>query len=91
MVAGALCRLNSAMHSSPHAARTPESSPDNFISSVPAWSDPGAFLSTPRLAWSIKSEQTSYDCWMRFVFWATRFGPGITSLIPSEKPTLAAW
>lgn len=86
MISGALWRLNSLRQISPTLSRTFDRTPEIMASSVCSWLQPGLFSSRPFLARVIRSWHSAYAFATRASFSEDSFGPGMTSLIPREKP-----
>jgi len=60
-----------------------------MASSVCSWLHPGLFSNFPFFARVIKSRQSKYALCTSDSFFSERMGPGMTSLIPKEKPMFA--
>lgn len=89
MVRGALCLLNSVMQISAHLSRTLDRTPETLDSSVPSRSKPAASSSLPSFACLISSSEALYPLLTTISFSAASRAPGVTSLIPIEKPRFA--
>src|SRR6266436_8296190 len=89
IIKGALCLLSSFMQISPTSSRTFESSDEIRASNVCSWSQPGLFSSLPFFARAIRSWHFVYAASTRMSFLLDNKGPGMTSLMPNEKPKFA--
>ncbi len=89
IIKGALCLLSSFMQISPTSSRTFESSDEIRASNVCSWLQPGLFSSFPFFARAIRSWHFAYAASTRVSFLLDNRGPGMTSLMPNEKPKFA--
>ena len=74
------------MQISPTLPRTSDSTLEISASRVCSWLQPGLFSNKPFLALMISRSHAAYASSTILSFFDDRTGPGMTSLIPREKP-----